>query len=395
MLTYVNEDQQLLYGKGLEERFQLAREPLRVCIPCHESLQPIQDELRNSNSNAMRFNHIDPTDPRRFLNSPLAFTLGHEVRKAAYALNNLLPLPKKFGSVIDADTFLSGQDRELQQCKDECATLGPNLASLDGVRIPARLLEEAKGIAVMTAVKGGFGLAGVEFGTGLVVARIGDQQWSAPCAIGMAGVSWGGKCSEKKVNCNSFSLISSRLFLLFSKALIGAQVSDHVFLLMTDSSVELMFSHTGNVQLGADIGIAVGPVGRALEADIGAAPGTVAPIYTYSLSKGLYAGISLDGKVISVRDRVNEKFYGRKVSGMEFLLGQIPTPPAARPLYDALQRCHVYATGNTRQRSSHNMPTMRSNSGMGYGQPAGVMPPARNDNHSYAGMSDITSDPGY
>lgn len=193
MLTYIDEDQQLLYGKGLEERFQLAREPLRVCMSCCEQLQPIQDELRNANSNAMRFNHIDPTDPRRFLNSPLAFTLGHEVRKAAYTLNNLLPMPKKFGSVIDTDSFLSGEARELQQCKDECATVGPNLSSLDGVQIPARLLEQAKGIAVMTVVKGGFGLAGVEFGTGLAVARVGDQQWSAPCAIGMAGLSWGGK----------------------------------------------------------------------------------------------------------------------------------------------------------------------------------------------------------
>ena len=192
MLTYIDEDQQLLYGKGLEERFQLAREPLRVCRPCYNQLQPIQDELRNANSNAMRFNHIDPTDPRRFFNSPLAFTLGHEVRKAAYTLNNMLPLPKRFGSVIDTDNFLSGEARELQQCKDECSSVGPNLASLDGVKIPARLLEQAKGIAVMTVVKGGFGLAGVEFGTGLAVARLGDQQWSAPCAIGMAGVSWGG-----------------------------------------------------------------------------------------------------------------------------------------------------------------------------------------------------------
>ena len=71
---------------------------------------------------------------------------------------------------------------------------------------------------------------------------------------------------------------------------------------MTDAAVELMFSNSGNFQLGADIGVAVGPLGRAVEADIGAAPGTVAPIYTYSLSKGLYAGVSLDGKVIVVRD---------------------------------------------------------------------------------------------
>jgi hypothetical protein len=193
MLSYLDENQQLLYGKGLEERFQLAREPLRVCGPCWEQLYPLQEELRNSNSNAMRFNHIDPTDPRRFLNSPLAFTLGHEVRKAAYALNNLLPTPKRLGSVVDTDHFLSGEAREIQQCRDECRTVTPNLSNLDGVRIPARLLEEAKGIAIMTVVKGGFGLAGVEFGTGLVVARLGDHQWSAPCAIGTVGVSWGGK----------------------------------------------------------------------------------------------------------------------------------------------------------------------------------------------------------
>jgi hypothetical protein len=207
---------------------------------CYEELQPLQEELRTANSNAMRFNHIDPTDPKRFLNSPLAFTLGHEIRKAAYTLSNLLPLPKRMGSIVDApssrhatantNNFLTGDERDIQQCKDECATISPNLSNFDGVQIPARLLEEAKGVAVMTVAKAGFGLAGIEVGTGLVVARLGDhQQWSAPCAIGVGGISWG--------------------------ALIGAQVSDHVFLLMTDAAVELMFNNNGNLQLGADIGV--------------------------------------------------------------------------------------------------------------------------------------------
>eukprot|EP00529_Nitzschia_sp_RCC80_P013222 CAMPEP_0113523466 /NCGR_PEP_ID=MMETSP0014_2-20120614/45720_1 /TAXON_ID=2857 /ORGANISM="Nitzschia sp." /LENGTH=609 /DNA_ID=CAMNT_0000421557 /DNA_START=165 /DNA_END=1991 /DNA_ORIENTATION=- /assembly_acc=CAM_ASM_000159 len=338
MLTYIDDEQQLLYGKGLEERFQLAREPLRVCLSCHEQLAPVQEELRSANSNAMRFNHIDPTDPlKRFLNSPLAFTLGHEVRKAAYALNNLLPSPRRMGSVMEAmnsdyhnnnndpDSFLTGDAREIQQCRDECSMIAPNFSNLDGVRIPARLLEEAKGVAVMTVVKGGFGLAGLEFGTGLVVARLGVDRWSAPLAIATAGLSWG--------------------------ALIGAQVSDHVFLLMTDAAVELMFNNNGNIQLGADVAVAVGPVGRAIEADVGTAPGAFAPIYTYSMSKGLYAGVSLDGKVIVTRERVNERFYGQKVTGMQILTGEIPSPPAARPLYEALQRCHVYATGDGRRTS--------------------------------------------
>jgi len=410
MLTYIDEDKQLLYGKGLEERFQLAREPLRVCVGCHQQLQPLQEELRTANSNAMRFNHIDPNDPRRFFNSPLAFTLGHEVRKAAYALSNMLPLPKRMSTAVFQDTsdnFLTGDDLDIQQCKDECANLTPNFSNLDGVKIPARLLEEAKGVAVITVAKGGFGVAGVEFGTGLVVARLGDnQQWSAPCAIGTAGMSWG--------------------------ALIGAQVSDHVFLLMTDAAVELMFNNDGNLQLGADIGVAVGPVGRALEADFAASPGAFAPIYTYSLSKGIYAGISLDGKVIVTRNRVNEKFYGREVTGQQLLNGEIPSPPAARPLYDAMQRCHVYAKNDAKHRGGptflnrpkthvmHGYPELPPNAQMtdpyaanfinhnptpqqpttptrlNYGDP--LMPPAPNDQHSYAGqtfMSDITSDPGY
>jgi hypothetical protein len=213
---------------------------------------------------------------------------------------------------------------------------------------------------------------------------------------------------------------------------------------MTDDAVEMMFSNNGNIQLGADIGVAVGPLGRALEADLGAAPGKLAPVYTYSLSKGLYAGISLDGKVIVTRSRVNERFYGREVSGMELLSGQIPTPPAARPLYDALQRCHVYASGEIPNGRNMMMGTMsgqdaqlqppqydewngtpvlgqgqsnnqhnffQANGGqvipkgseMEYGElpePIPVFPPAANDQHSYAGMSsagmsDITSDPGY
>lgn len=156
---------------------------------------------------------------------------------------------------------------------------------------------------------------------------------------------------------------------------------------MTDAAVEMMFSHNGSLQLGADVGVALGPLGRALEADFGAAPGSMAPIYTYSLSKGLYAGVSLDGKVIVTRHNVNQKFYGRAVSGMEILQGIVPSPPAAQPLYDALTRCHVYTTGN-RPPSRPRPPVPPASESLEYGE---IMPPADNDQHSYAGMSDVTT----
>jgi hypothetical protein len=179
-------------------------------------------------------------------------------------------------------------------------------------------------------------------------------------------------------------------------------VSDHVFLLMSDAAVEMLFSNNGSVNLGADIGVAFGPLGRALEGNMGASPGSMAPIYTYSLSKGLYAGVSVDGKVIVTRHDLNEKFYGRPVSGSEILSGAIETPPAAQPLYDALTRCHVYTTGQRPPPQPRRHGAM--NDGLEYGEwpmdttsqwsyPTPMMPPAADDQHSY--VSDITSDPRY
>jgi SH3 domain-containing YSC84-like protein 1 len=359
--TTLEQHQQLLHGNGLEERILLAREPLRVCLTCYTTLQSIQDQLRYYNSNAMKYNYIDPTNPiQRFFNSPIANTLGHEIRKAAFTLNNLLPQPKRHTMNHNNNAFIAISDNpynnefhtDLQQCKDTCTTLldSPNLQNLDGLHIPTKLLELAKGIAIITVLKGGFGFAGFEFGTGLVVARLPNTntnpnpttptsdptsmninnsnnntntmfRWSAPSAIGTVGISWG--------------------------ALIGAQVSDHVFLLMTDEAVTLFYNQKASIQLGADIGIAVGPIGRSIEGGInmnGQQNTITAPIYTYSMSKGLYAGISLDGKVIVTRHDVNEKFYGMSISAEEILAGVVPTPPAAQPLYDALHRCHVYAS---------------------------------------------------
>lgn len=120
---------------------------------------------------------------------------------------------------------------------------------------------------------------------------------------------------------------------------------------MDEDAVNLFASDDGSFQLGADVGVAIGPVGRSVEADVGATASAgsgglaLASIYTYSLSKGLYAGVSFDGKVIVTRNKVNEKFYGQEITAKELLSGEVPTPPAAQPLYDALKRCHVYASG--------------------------------------------------
>jgi lipid-binding SYLF domain-containing protein len=289
-------------------------------------LAPLQNELREKNSNAVRYNFVNAAGVRSLCNSPLAFTLGHEVRKAAYALGNLLPNGRRMGSFVsNDDDFSLYPPREADPCQNNFK-VDMTLRNLDGVHIPSRLLRKAKGIAILTCAKGGLGFAGIEFGTGLVLARTNDNNegndisWSAPSAIGLAGFAWG--------------------------ALIGAQLSDHIFLLMTDEAVRLFSTQDASIQLGVDVGVAVGPVGRSAEADLAASRANgfmaMAPIYTYSLSKGLYAGVSMEGKVVLTRPRVNEKFYGMAVRAEELLNGSVPRPPAAQPLYDAIKRCLVY-----------------------------------------------------
>jgi len=389
-LLNTTHDDTILYGRGLEQRMLLARHPQRTCHTCRSRLEPLQEELCLRNSNAMRYNYIDEGNHfRAHCNSPVAFTLGHEVRKAAYTLSNLLPGNEVKSTTRRSSGFISMNNTENEYSSyppadsdpchipsgASCKTIDPTLRKLDGLRIPAKVLQRAKGVAVVTSAKAGIGFAGFEFGTGLVVARRSSNPegvveldaWTAPSAISIASVAMG--------------------------ALVGAQVSDHVFLLMTDDAVRLFASDNGrSIQLGADVGVAVGPLGRSAEADLGATGSSrnlegfgggvaMSPIYSYSLSKGLYAGVSMDGRMLMTRDRVNEKFYGRSVSAHEILSGKVATPPAAQPLYDALKRCRVY--GDTESQTRHNnaagLTTMMSHT-TGAGMPVSSHPSPQNGN---------------
>uniref|UniRef100_A0A7S2KNH9 FYVE-type domain-containing protein n=1 Tax=Skeletonema marinoi TaxID=267567 RepID=A0A7S2KNH9_9STRA len=381
-------DDTILYGRGLEQRMLLARHPQRTCHSCRDRLEPLQEELCLRNSNAMRYNYIDEGNHlRAHCNSPLAFTLGHEVRKAAYTLSNLLPGNEVRSTRNTVFMPTTNTDNEYSSYPPvdsdpchvpsgaSCKSIDPTLRKLDGLRIPAKVLQNARGVAVVTSAKAGIGFAGFEFGTGLVVARRSNPDgvveldaWTAPSAISIASVAMG--------------------------ALVGAQVSDHVFLLMTDDAVRLFASDNGrSIQLGADVGVAVGPLGRSAEADLGATGSSrnlegfgggvaMSPIYSYSLSKGLYAGVSMDGRMLMTRDRVNEKFYGRSVSAHEILSGKVATPPAAQPLYDALKRCRVYGDTGSQSRNAAGLSTMMSHT-TGAGMHASSQPSPRNGTNPY------------
>jgi lipid-binding SYLF domain-containing protein len=190
-----------------------------------------------------------------------------------------------------------------QEIVDHSASIIREFRALPEHQIPRSVLRHARGLAVMSVVKAGFIFSG-KGGHGVVVARTGHG-WSGPSFVGTGGAGWGLQ--------------------------IGAELTDFVIVLNNWDAVRA-FSRGGNVTIGADVSAAAGPVGRAAEADVT----PTAAIYTYSRSKGLFAGVSLEGAVIGTRKEANARYYGRVVSASDILHGRVAPPAGAGRLRSAL-----------------------------------------------------------
>lgn len=106
--------------------------------------------------------------------------------------------------------------------------------------------------------------------------------------------------------------------------------------ILNDASAVKTFAQAGSLTLGGNVSIAAGPVGRNAEAAGAASLRSVAGIFSYSKTKGLFAGVSLEGSVIIERKDANAKLYGRQISARELLSGAERPPPQASPLLSIL-----------------------------------------------------------
>src|ERR671922_271851 len=192
---------------------------------------------------------------------------------------------------------------DMQDDVDQAATIIERFQAVPEKAIPQAVLKDARGLAIMTVIKAGFGISG-RGGKGVVVART-KSGWSGPSAIGTGGAGFGFQ--------------------------IGAKVTEFVMILNTDAAVQA-FSRDVNVTLGGDLSVAAGPIGRTAAAAIT----PVAAIYTYSRSQGLFAGISLQGAIIGTRNDTNAEYYGRRVTPEEILSGKVSPPPGATRLVQVL-----------------------------------------------------------
>ncbi|KAG8445583.1 hypothetical protein GDO86_010381 [Hymenochirus boettgeri] len=173
--------------------------------------------------------------------------------------------------------------------------------------IPPHVIAKAQGLAVLSVIKAGF-LVTARGGSGIVLARLPDGRWSAPSAIGIAGLGGGFE--------------------------IGIEVSDLVIIMNHERAVRA-FAKGGNLTLGGNFTVAVGPLGRNLEGDV--AIRSSAAVFTYCKSRGLFAGISLEGSGLIERKETNRKFYCQEdIRASEILFGEIPRPAQAEELYEVL-----------------------------------------------------------
>ncbi|KAI6162002.1 hypothetical protein EDD17DRAFT_612034 [Pisolithus thermaeus] len=182
---------------------------------------------------------------------------------------------------------------------------------LDGV-IPRSVLEGAKGFAIFTVFKAGF-LFSARAGTGIVIAKLGDGNWSAPSAIGCAGLGVGGQ--------------------------LGAELTDFLIVLNSTSAVK-SFMSSGSLTLGGNMSVAIGPLGRNGEA-LGSvnSSGRVAAMYVYSKTRGLFGGVSVEGSVIVERQDANALAYKQNVTAKMLLSGMVPRPEWASSLVRTLEAC--------------------------------------------------------
>ncbi|KAI0036222.1 hypothetical protein K488DRAFT_41705 [Vararia minispora EC-137] len=180
---------------------------------------------------------------------------------------------------------------------------------LDGV-IPRSVLENAKGFAIFTIFKAGF-VFSARAGSGIVIARLQDGSWSAPSAIGLAGLGFGGQA--------------------------GAEVTDFLIVLNSHSR---QFMAAGSLTLGGNMSLAIGPLGRNGEAT-GAvnSSGKLAAMYSYSKTKGLFGGVSIEGSVIVERQDANAIAYRSDVAVKQLLSGSVDVPSWAVNLVNTLNAC--------------------------------------------------------
>jgi lipid-binding SYLF domain-containing protein len=212
-----------------------------------------------------------------------------------------------FVAVVSVAPMSLAKDKEKDQAAD--TKLGERLIESKAVyqellmtpdrSVPRDLLEHCKCVVVIPdMMKGAVGF-GARWGKGVMSCRNGQGAWSPPSFVSLKGGSWGLQ--------------------------IGAEKTDLVLFFMTERGARSLVT-SSKFTLGGKVSVAAGPFGRSGEASTDLK--LKAEIYSYAKSKGLFAGISLEGARLAPQNDANAEYYGRSVTVQELLFGH--TAPLVR-----------------------------------------------------------------
>ena len=198
-----------------------------------------------------------------------------------------------------------------QKRLEECGVVMQEVLNVPD-NIPHELLEKSECVIVIPSVRKLALGVGASYGRGAMVCRTGEKfrgPWGAPAMYALEGGSVGFQ--------------------------IGGEATDLILLVMNDRGMESILS--SKVKLGADASVAAGPKGRDASADTDA--WMRAEILSYSRSRGLFAGISLEGSTLRPDDEASEQVYGHAIKAKDIVRGEnMSVPGTGRHLVNVLQK---------------------------------------------------------
>jgi len=190
--------------------------------------------------------------------------------------------------------------------------------------IPQDLLAKAQCVVIVPGLKKAAFVVGGEFGKGFAECRgAGGTGWGAPAAVRMEGGSFGLQ--------------------------LGGSSTDLVMLVMSQRGMDKLLED--KFTLGADASAAAGPVGRT--ADAATDVQLHAEILAWSRSRGLFAGVSVNGATLRNDLDQNEELYGKKMTNKEVILGHVEPPAAARRLIAELDKYSLHKEGASDRSVKH------------------------------------------
>ncbi|HEY4339074.1 MAG TPA: lipid-binding SYLF domain-containing protein [Steroidobacteraceae bacterium] len=212
-------------------------------------------------------------------------------------------------ALVFSSVAVHAQGREEARLLTASQVLNDALGSPDQV-VPTRLLERAYGIAVVPDVTKIAFFFGGRRGNGVLVARDPSGHFSDPIFVNLTGGSFGFQW--------------------------GVTSTDVILVFTTKRSIDRIAS--GQLTLGADASVAAGPVGRSASA--GTDPTLSSEVYSYSRSRGLFAGVALDGSALTIDNNANGRFYDKGVvNAYDIINGGVRTnSDIARRFLDTVAR---------------------------------------------------------